>query len=116
MFNYNCNCKYFNLIYIPVGVLVGDFFYSLYHTFSKKNITQNISKNDIENNQSNKNDDEDSDEDVIKGNNVTFNQELINYNLDDGIVNTGSIIGGMFGFAAYFSRHKFIQNLYKKYV
>lgn len=94
---YDCNCKYFNLIYIPVGFLLGDFLHSFYLQRNKKD---NINNNTKDNN---------SDK------NVTFNTELVNRNFDESVINTGSIIGGLFGFTAYFSKHKIVQNLYKKY-
>lgn len=92
---YNYNSKYFNLIYIPVGVLFGDFLYSFYLQRSKKyDLTKN-SKNNKKN--------------------VIINTELINKNFDENIINTGSIIGGLFGFVIYFSKDEIVQNLYKKY-
>lgn len=95
---YNCNCKYFNLIYIPVGFLLGDFLHSLYRQKSNKDKSLETEQDDSQNKK-----------------NVTFNTELVNKNFDESVINTGSIIGGLFGFTAYFSKHKIIQNLYKKY-
>ena len=89
---YDCNCKYFNLIYIPVGFLLGDFLHSFYLQRTKK-------YDSIGNNKKN----------------VTFNTELVNRNFDESVINTGSIIGGLFGFTAYFSKHEIVQKLYKKY-
>mgnify|MGYP001255608773 CR=1 FL=1 len=89
---YDCNSKYFNLIYIPVGFLLGDFLHSFYLQRTKK-------YDSIRNNKKN----------------VTFNTELVNRKFDESVINTGSIIGGLFGFVVYFSKDEIVQKLYKKY-
>tara|TARA_Y100001970_G_C14141435_1_gene807310 strand:- start:297 stop:593 length:297 start_codon:yes stop_codon:yes gene_type:complete len=95
---YNYNCKYINLIYIPTGFLLGDFLYSLY---IQKSSRGKILKTDTNDSQNKKN--------------VTFNTELVNRNFEEGAINIGSIIGSIFGFVVYFSKHEIMQKLYKKY-